>query len=127
MTLFKYGHRKYVQVHQLVAAAFIGPCPEGQQVRHGLLGKAVNTPENLSYGTCWENHQDKIRDGKTERGSKQHLSKLTEQEVMEIYRLSQKPRQGGILARKFGVTTSSIHAIKTGATWGWLTSPDPQT
>ena len=121
VTLFRDGVRKYTQVHQLVAAAFIGPCPVGQQVRHGVLGKAVNTPENLSYGTCWENHQDQIRDGSTQRGTKHHKSKLTDADVLEIYQLAQKPRQGSALARRFNVSTSSISAIKLGKSWSWLT------
>lgn len=48
-------------VHQLVALAFIGPRPDGQEVRH-LDGDATNaTRTNLAYGTSTENEADKVR------------------------------------------------------------------
>lgn len=50
-------------VHRLVAVAFLGPCPEGQEVRH-LDGNPANTAlTNLAYGTSSENAQDSIRHG----------------------------------------------------------------
>jgi hypothetical protein len=45
-------------VHQLVMEAFVGPCPEGLEVRH-LNGRgADNRLENLLYGTRSENNID---------------------------------------------------------------------
>lgn len=54
-------------VHQLVATAFLGPCPDGQQVRHGSNGQWDNSVSNICYGTAKENSLDKRRDG-THRG-----------------------------------------------------------
>ncbi len=51
------------RVHRLVAEAFHGPCPEGQEVRHGPGGMLDNRVENLSYGTRRENRGDMRRDG----------------------------------------------------------------
>lgn len=42
-------------VHDLVAAAFIGPKPEGLQVDHGDRNKANNASWNLEYVTNLEN------------------------------------------------------------------------
>lgn len=50
-------------LHCVVAEAFIGPCPDGQEVLHGPAGYIDNTPSNLSYGTRSQNMQDKLRDG----------------------------------------------------------------
>jgi hypothetical protein len=50
-------------VHQLVAAAWIGPCPDGQQVRHGPAGHLDNSVGNLCYGTGSQDGYDKRRDG----------------------------------------------------------------
>src|SRR5208282_1739446 len=36
--LYKNGKRQHRFVHVLVALAFIGPCPDGQIVRHGVKG-----------------------------------------------------------------------------------------
>lgn len=51
-------------IHRLVCAAFHGPGPEGQEVRH-LNGNPVdNRAENLAWGTRAENVQDMIRHGR---------------------------------------------------------------
>lgn len=50
-------------VHSLVAEMYIGPRPEGQEVRH-LNGDATdNRVENLAYGTHAENQLDIRRHG----------------------------------------------------------------
>ncbi len=69
----RYGHLKVqlckegvgttVHVHRLVLAAWVGPCPEGEEVRHGPAGVADNSVGNLCYGTRSENNLDKRRDG----------------------------------------------------------------
>jgi len=60
--LWKEGIQQTIYVHQLVAAAWLGPSPEGQQVRHGCNGKLDNSVSNLCYGTCSEDKLDKRRD-----------------------------------------------------------------
>ena len=61
--LSKNGVERIIRVHQLVATAWIGPCPEGQQVRHGPNGVTDNSVSNLCYGTPSEDGFDKRRDG----------------------------------------------------------------
>lgn len=62
-------HRERIQtrhyVHRLVAAAFLGPCPEGQEVRHKDGGRDYPGLSNLEYGTHTENMQDMIRHGRS--------------------------------------------------------------
>lgn len=55
------GDRSCYKVHQLVAAAFIGPCPEGKQVNHKDTVKTNNIPRNLEYMTSLENNHHRIR------------------------------------------------------------------
>ncbi len=50
-------------IHQLVAEAWIGPCPKGKEVCHGKKGILDNSLSNLSYGTKSENGLDRRRDG----------------------------------------------------------------
>lgn len=50
-------------VHQLVAAAFIGPRPEGMEVCHNNGDPADNRVENLRYGTRSENTRDRVDHG----------------------------------------------------------------
>lgn len=49
--------------HRLVAAAFLGPCPEGMEVRHGDGVRDNNQIGNLCYGTVRDNAQDAMRHG----------------------------------------------------------------
>jgi hypothetical protein len=64
VNLYVGGARRTEMVHLLVARAFLGPCPPGQQCRHGPAGQADNAVTNLSYGTPRQNSgQDKRRDG----------------------------------------------------------------
>lgn len=57
------GNQRTIYVHRVVAAAWIGPCPDGQQVKHGPNGVADNSVANLCYGTRSEDGLDKRRDG----------------------------------------------------------------
>lgn len=59
-------------VHVLVAAAFLGPRPEGQQVRHLDGDKNNCRVENLAYGTPLENHADMRRHGTHHNTRKTH-------------------------------------------------------
>lgn len=45
-------------LHSLVAETFIGPCPEGQEVRHRDGVRTNPSLENLEYGTRSENIAD---------------------------------------------------------------------
>lgn len=50
-------------VHTLVAAAFLGPCPEGKEVNHIDTNKSNNQDLNLEYLTHPENIQHSIING----------------------------------------------------------------
>ena len=52
-----------VTVHSLVTLAFLGPRPEGQEVRHLNGQRHDNRLENLEYGTKDENMQDMVEHG----------------------------------------------------------------
>lgn len=53
--------RKTHTVHTLVAAAFLGPRPEGMDVMHADDDPQNNRLENLSYGTRSENNRQMWR------------------------------------------------------------------
>lgn len=57
------GRGKTWNVHQLVAAAFLGPRPNGYETRHRDGNHMHNHLSNLRYGTRSENAQDSIRHG----------------------------------------------------------------
>jgi len=111
-------------IHRLVAEAFRGPCPPGQQCRH-LDGVRTNVDEtNLCWGTFEEQGIDKIKhdnNGNRIRGEKQWKAKLTASEVKEIRELY---TQGGYsqpqLGRIFGVSHTQIGYVVHHKSWAHI-------
>lgn len=62
----------YERVHRLVAGAFIGPCPPGQEAKHKRADLTNNRATNLEYGTHKSNIEERDRDGNHPNGSKTH-------------------------------------------------------
>jgi hypothetical protein len=115
--LSRNGVVKTVKVHRLVAAAFIGPCPEGQEVRHGPGGSSDDRAVNLSYGTAQQNVHDKYRDGTMARGERHGRAKLTEAIVGEIRMRYAAGAKVNALARQYGVGHATIGRVISGAGW----------
>lgn len=101
-------------VHQLVALAFLGPCPDGQEVRH-LDGNPLNNRvDNLAYGTRTENILDVFYLGRSWRGS------VTIEQVREIRERLNKGQNAASIARDMAVSPASVYGIKQGRTFRWL-------
>ena len=63
VTLSKNGKRAPIRVHRLVAAAFLGPRPEGLQINHLDGDRINNAAANLEYCTPSENMRHAVRLG----------------------------------------------------------------
>lgn len=72
VTLYRDGAQTTKTVHSLVAEAFIGPRPDGLEVRHLNGDPLDNRAENLTYGTHGENERDKVTHGTHRNGGKTH-------------------------------------------------------
>ncbi|MFC7450554.1 NUMOD4 motif-containing HNH endonuclease [Rhodococcus daqingensis] len=64
------GRDSTYQVHRLVMRAFVGPCPEGLEVRHLNGDPTDNRLANLAYGTRSENAVDQVDHGSHNQASK---------------------------------------------------------
>jgi hypothetical protein len=82
-----------------------------------------NNVSNLYYGTPTENMADAIRHGTTVRGVKNKKAKLSEAIAREI-RAADLSKYGSKthLARKLGVSLSTVASISYGNNWGWLSA-----
>ena len=103
--------------HRLVARHYLGPCPEGMEVRH-LCGRGTNgcvTASHLRYGTHAENCRDTVRHGKVKvpglKGSDNPSSKLTWQQVDELRRLRREGWTQPALGRRYGIKQASVSKI----------------
>ncbi len=80
--LTKEGEKKKAYIHRIVSAAWLGPCPEGQEVRHRNGDPGQNHYSNLRYGTRSENMWDRARHGNHPNKRKTHCKnghKFTEE------------------------------------------------
>lgn len=125
VTLCLDGETRTFKVHQLVCAAFVGPCPEDcDQVRHFDGNPANNVPGNLFWGTAQANAEDRKRHGRTPRGEKSYRAKLTNAQAKKLredyaYHMAERDMIGFVrarrgfvksLAKKYGL---SIHGART--------------
>ena len=100
-------------VHQLVMLAFVGPAPEGMEVRHLNGNPTDNRLINLKYGTRRENILDYIYQGKRWR-------RLNIEDVIYIRFALFCGIKGSHIAKELGVSESVISAVKTRRTFGWV-------
>lgn len=106
-------------VHSLVAEAFLGPRPNGKQIRHLDGNKVKSILANLVYGTPAENAADSIRHGSSPVGSKHYVAKLTERIVRAIRKSEGKVTKAE-LARRYGVSRAAIRLAQAGKTWKYV-------
>ena len=66
------GRSHSIYLHHLVAEAFIGPRPGGQEIRHLNGDQYDNCAVNIGYGTHSQNMMDAIAHGTHPTGGKTH-------------------------------------------------------
>jgi hypothetical protein len=121
VTLHAEGGATSKGVHQLVCAAFHGPCPPSHEVAHGD-GNPLNPRwDNLRWATHADNNADKKLHGTHLVGSQTCNAKLTEDIVLELMRLAESGVSDEEIAAKFDVLPTTIMSIRLGHTWNWFT------
>jgi len=114
------GKRSYRRVHMLVLEAFIGPCPPGYVAAHDNGVRWDNRLSNLLWKTQQDNMADKLRHGTHQEGERHGCHILTDAEVIEIRQLLKSGERGVAIATEFGVSDSTISAIKTRRLWNHI-------
>lgn len=101
-------------VAPIVAEAYLGPRPEGQQVRHLNGVKTDNRPANLAYGTALDNARDRDGHGSTCRGERSRQARHTDAQVREAVErvLAGEPR--ALVAHDVGISKSGLARWVTG-------------
>lgn len=105
------AHHRVWGIHQLVAAAFIGPCPEGQTPNHEDLCPTNNRSNNLNYQTP-QGQMDHFR----RVGGQFPGAKLGREEVKAIRSQAGK-KSGPVLAAEYHLTRSTVNRILARKTW----------
>jgi hypothetical protein len=108
----------HVDAHVLVLTTYVGPCPPGMVCRH-LNGDRWDCrwPENLAWGTPIENMEDQRTHGTLTEGERNHASKFTEAQVLEIRDRLANGETAVSLAAEFSVRALTIRDIKHRRSW----------
>ena len=110
------GKRKNVYVHRMVAECFLGEST--LEVNHIDGNKMNNNVENLEYATHKDNMEHAYKNGLIDsRGSRNGMSKLNEDLVLEIKTKLKDGFKRKDLAKEYGVSCVTIGEIDRGEKW----------
>ena len=102
-------------VHRLVAAAFIGPCPNGMEVNHKDRDRRNAGAENLEYVTRGDNMRHSYANGAISvKGAAKWNAKLSEDDIREIRSSTETSRSIGL--RK-GICHKHVLSIRKRQKW----------
>jgi hypothetical protein len=110
-------------VHHLVLEAFVGPRPDGMVGCHDNDDNTDNSLGNLRWDTHKKNCEDRARNGRTARGTRQGLSRLTESDVIRIRELAEEGWSYRSIAAAVPVREGNIGHIAVGKTWRHVGGP----
>lgn len=107
------------KIHRLILLVFKGPIPDGYEPNHKDGIKHNNRLSNLELVTYSENvqHAYDFELKKRMVGESNGLSKLTEYDIKEIFKLRKQLWSMRQIAVKFNVTYGNIKQILNGSTW----------
>lgn len=114
------GRRYDVNVHTLVARAFVDGYFEGAHVNHIDGVKANNIPSNLEFCTRSQNMKHAYSLGLKKPVSVASRRVLSDDDVRSIRSLLASGNTCVQIASRFGVKDEAIRRIKTGQTWSGL-------
>ena len=110
-----------IQVHRLVALAWVDVYQTGFDASHSDGVRTNNSFENLSWKSRKDNLHDQISHGTRLRGETQNGAKLTGEIVLKM---REQRIVGGerwsTIARKYGVTPSAAKSAIIGKTWAHI-------
>lgn len=105
---------KMVLLHRLTYVLKNGAIPDGKILRHQCDNPPCCNPQHLLTGTRLDNALDAVERGRTAKGTRSGLSKLTEEQVLEIRASSESQKN---LADRYGVSATIVSLAQRGKTW----------
>ena len=127
-----YGAMRYERreqgAHRVAWKLFRGRIGPRQVVCHRCDIRACVNPKHLFLGTAWDNANDMAQKGRSRRGEKHGSAKLTAVQVRKIKAMLAEDKMFmSEIALEFGVSQTTIHAIKSGKTWRHVQLPAKET
>ena len=109
-----------MKTNRLSYETWVGPIPEGMVIRHKCDNPPCINPEHLELGTMKDNSQDMVQRGRSPKGERHGMSKLTEDDVRHIRELLSQGLTHNRIASEMNVTREAISSIYQKKSWGWL-------
>ena len=117
---FGYGQLRILgkgrEAHSVAYEVWVGPIPEGMQVRHTCDNPPCINPAHLILGTSQDNHNDMVSRGRALNGERNPAVKLTAEQVANIKNEVRAGATHTETAQKYGVTQSHVTNIVNGKT-----------
>ena len=104
-------------MHRFFFEYYKGKIPAGKCVCHSCDNPGCLNPDHLFLGTNPENTADRHGKGRTAKGSQVGTSVLTAEEALAIRRSNES---GPIMAKRYGISRSTVSAIRRGRSWKHL-------
>ena len=112
------GRTNRVLIHRAVATAFLGAPPPGHEVNHKDGDKRHNAASNLEYVTRAGNAKHALMAG---------LFRFTKLSAADALAIRESTATARDAAAKYGITTSQVRRIRSGAQWVLVGGPrDPR-
>lgn len=120
------GKQLNIMWHRACWMTSHGMIPEGVNVLHrdNLCNRRdCGNPEHLYLGSQADNMLDKAIKGSV-KGELHGMSKLTEAQVLQIFKRSQSGEKHRLIAADHKITRENVGAIARGISWSWLTAKE---
>lgn len=104
-------------VHLLILRTYVGPKPEGAWGLHRDDNKDRNILSNLYWGTPKQNAQDALANNITHVGERNHMSKITEEQVKHIRAAYAQGDSQNLIALEFRIGQTTVSNIVNRNTW----------
>ena len=103
--------------HRATYELFYGPIEEGQ-VNHTCDNKRCCNPDHLYLGSQSDNMRDVVKRGLF--ANQKGKSLLNESRIREIRRLLRLGESHSSIAKRFGVSRSTVTVINRNRSWTWV-------
>lgn len=118
MVHLKQDGREYGRMASHVSLALQGiSVPKGQQVNHHCDNRMCVNPAHLFIGSQADNVKDMMAKRRHAYGDNHSISRLTSDAVRDIRANCISKGQPQHFAEKYGVSVSTIRAVKAGQNW----------
>lgn len=103
-----------LRAHRFAWELAKGPIPEGLLVLHKCDVRLCCNPDHLFLGTQAENVADRDRKGRTSKGERHYLAKLSDAQIESIKARVLRGERQNKIAKEYGVSTSFVSMAVAG-------------